>query len=71
MSYIDRVEEWVRAHYDAPLAEMNRKLDTLITLLQNRDVAAMNILHVPVENEVEQVGETTPQVYALAQVDDD
>ncbi len=66
MSYIDRVEERVRAHYDAPLAEMNRKLDTLIALLRNWDVAAMNILHVSVENELEQVGETTPQVYALA-----
>ena len=58
MSYIDHVEERVRAHYDAPLTEMNWKLDTFIALLQNRDVAAMNILHVPIENELEQVGET-------------
>ena len=46
ISYINRVEEQVQGHYDAPLAEMTWKLDTLITLLQNRDVTAMNILHV-------------------------
>ena len=50
---------------------MNRKLDSLIALLQNRDVAAMNILQVPVENELEQVGEMAAQVYVPAQADDD
>ena len=66
MSYIDYVKKWVRAHYYASLAEMNWKLDSLIALLQNWDVAAMTILHVPVENELEQVGETAAQVYVLA-----
>ena len=50
---------------------MNWKLDTLIALLQNGDVAAMNILCVSIENELEQVGETAPQVYVSAQADDD
>ena len=53
MSYINRVEEWVRDHYDAPLVRDESKLDTLIALLQNRDVMTMNSLHVPVENELE------------------
>ena len=35
MHYINHVEEHVRAHYDAPLVEMNMKLDSLITLPQN------------------------------------
>ena len=71
MSYINRVKERVRVYYDAPLAEMNRKLDSLIALLQNWDVAAMNILQVLVENELEQVGETSAQVYVPAHADED
>ena len=66
MSYIDCIKERVRAHYDVPLAEMNWKIDTLIAMLQNRDVIVINILHVPKENVLEQVGEMAAQVYVLA-----
>ena len=45
---------------------MSQKLDTLFALLQNWDIAAMNILHVPVENELEQVWERAAQVYVPA-----
>ena len=74
-NYIDHVgptvEKRVRAPYNAPLAESNQKIDTLIAMLQNRDVMIMNILHVPDDNVLEQVGEMSAQFYVPAQADDD
>ena len=73
--YIDHVgravEERVRVHVDASLADINRKIDTLIAMLQNWDVAVINILHVQEDNGLEQMGEMSNKVYILAQADDD
>ena len=55
MSVINHVEEWVWVHYDAPLVEMNQKINTLIAMLQNWDIMVMKILHVPDDNVLKHV----------------
>ena len=47
------VEERLRAHFEAPLVNLNQKVNSIITLLQTHDVAMMEILHVPEENVLE------------------
>ena len=73
--YIDHigraVEEQFQAHYDAPLAELNQKINSIIALLQTQDVTILNILQNSQGNEQEQVGETSAQVYVPTRADDD
>ena len=61
----------IRKHYKAPLAELNRMIDSAIALLQTRDIAILNILQNPEGNRLEKVGETLGNVYDPPQADDD
>ena len=41
------------------LAELNRKIDSIITLLETQDFTILNILQNPKGNNLEQMGETS------------
>ena len=52
------------------MAELNQKVDSVISLLQNWDVVVLNILQNLEGNGLEQVAETLGIVYVPLQVDD-
>ena len=50
--------------------DLNWKIDSIISLLQNWDVAVLNILQNPEGNGLEQVRETSVNVYVPPQAND-
>lgn len=55
--YINEAESQITRHFEQPLAEMNRKIDTILATLQRPDVSVVNII--AEEHLKEEEGETS------------